>query len=341
MPITPHTLLPFLHRLYTLQSVNSLVEVICTGLTDFIGGENVMMGVHDGPTRSISSASMTRPFTRMNELVHATECGIMAQCPFWDHVFKKKTPVLTLSEILTAHQWNSHPIYTEVLREDGIRDQINLVVEGNYNRFTTINLLRSSREFSDKEIQLFTQLHPHFSQAYANAKMAESSGLALASSEGNWSIPVSYEGNLMLKDDQVAKQLHCRFKTAHYLPEEVLNWIKISCTHFNCGLLETTLRPFKLKQNQQEWQFTLHRQWHSDSYQLCICPLQHLPNKKLSPREMEVMEWVSQGKSNSEISLILHISTETVKTHLKRIYQKLNVENRMSASRSWQQRSSS
>jgi len=51
----------------------------------------------------------------------------------------------------------------------------------------------------------------------------------------------------------------------------------------------------------------------------------------LRPRECEVLHWVVHGKSNEEIGIILGCSTETVKSHLKRIYTQLDVTNRTSA----------
>lgn len=51
----------------------------------------------------------------------------------------------------------------------------------------------------------------------------------------------------------------------------------------------------------------------------------------LSEREHEIMTWVKMGKTNQEIGMILDISTFTVKNHLKRIFRKLAVFNRMQA----------
>ncbi len=53
----------------------------------------------------------------------------------------------------------------------------------------------------------------------------------------------------------------------------------------------------------------------------------------LSNREREVLHWVSQGKSNEEIGLILDISHNTVKNHLKRVFSKLGVSARSQAVR--------
>lgn len=62
-----------------------------------------------------------------------------------------------------------------------------------------------------------------------------------------------------------------------------------------------------------------------------------LPKARLTAREKEIMRWVAEGKTNWEISIILHVSLNTVKFHLKNTYQKLGgVENRWSAVAQWQ-----
>lgn len=54
-------------------------------------------------------------------------------------------------------------------------------------------------------------------------------------------------------------------------------------------------------------------------------------NCGLSEREAQIMAWVAMGKTNSEIGTILNISGYTVKNHMQRIFQKLNVFNRAQA----------
>jgi DNA-binding NarL/FixJ family response regulator len=51
----------------------------------------------------------------------------------------------------------------------------------------------------------------------------------------------------------------------------------------------------------------------------------------LTCREKELLLWAKEGKGTWEMSLILGISRDTVKYHLKNIYQKLNASNRSQA----------
>lgn len=53
--------------------------------------------------------------------------------------------------------------------------------------------------------------------------------------------------------------------------------------------------------------------------------------RPLSAREIEILGWVREGKSNFEVGLILGISPITVKNHLQRIYRTLGVSNRTHA----------
>lgn len=51
----------------------------------------------------------------------------------------------------------------------------------------------------------------------------------------------------------------------------------------------------------------------------------------LTPREVEVLEYIVAGKSNREIAVILYIEEKTVKNHVSNIYSKLHLKNRYEA----------
>ena len=51
----------------------------------------------------------------------------------------------------------------------------------------------------------------------------------------------------------------------------------------------------------------------------------------LSRREIEVLQALTKGSSNKEIGDALNVTTETVRWHLKQIYEKLHVHGRTQA----------
>jgi DNA-binding NarL/FixJ family response regulator len=51
----------------------------------------------------------------------------------------------------------------------------------------------------------------------------------------------------------------------------------------------------------------------------------------LTRREVEVLTWVTNGKTNADIGLLLGTSPRTVQKHLEHIFEKLGVETRTAA----------
>ena len=55
------------------------------------------------------------------------------------------------------------------------------------------------------------------------------------------------------------------------------------------------------------------------------------PKPNLTEREKEVLRLVCDGLTNAEIAACLHVSRETVKSELNRIFRKIGVGNRTQA----------
>ncbi len=55
----------------------------------------------------------------------------------------------------------------------------------------------------------------------------------------------------------------------------------------------------------------------------------------LTPKQLEVMEWVCQGKTNGEIADILGVSKVAVDSRLHQIYNRLGCYNRTAAAINW------
>jgi DNA-binding NarL/FixJ family response regulator len=57
------------------------------------------------------------------------------------------------------------------------------------------------------------------------------------------------------------------------------------------------------------------------------------PLAQLSPRQREVLELLALGMDNDQIAARLYISRNTVKFHVRTIYERLGVHNRVEAAR--------
>ncbi len=62
-----------------------------------------------------------------------------------------------------------------------------------------------------------------------------------------------------------------------------------------------------------------------------MSPVHAERGQPLSPREIQALGFVAAGRPVSEIAGLMHISTTTVKSHLRRVYQKLGANSRSNA----------
>ena len=52
---------------------------------------------------------------------------------------------------------------------------------------------------------------------------------------------------------------------------------------------------------------------------------------RLTPREIEVLQEVASGCTNREVAQRLHLSPNTIREYMRRIFKKLDVESRVGA----------
>ena len=71
----------------------------------------------------------------------------------------------------------------------------------------------------------------------------------------------------------------------------------------------------------QKWQ---PESWHTDV-------INRRFNADFTPKEIEVLQDIFEGKTNRQLCEKHHISMNTIKTHVKRIYDKLQVHSRSEA----------
>jgi PAS domain S-box-containing protein len=55
------------------------------------------------------------------------------------------------------------------------------------------------------------------------------------------------------------------------------------------------------------------------------------PHPHLTPRQVEVLRLLEQGRSTKQIAAELHLSTETVRHHIRRLFRALGVNSRLEA----------
>jgi two-component system NarL family response regulator len=99
--------------------------------------------------------------------------------------------------------------------------------------------------------------------------------------------------------------------------------------------LEAGARGYLLKDTTKEELVAAIRQIHQGERHIPPHIVSRLADRlirpSLSPREMDVLRLVCRGRTNKEIASAMFISEETVKSHMKSLFQKLGVHDRAEA----------
>lgn len=127
-----------------------------------------------------------------------------------------------------------------------------------------------------------------------------------------------------LRADPDTARIPFIFLTAKGEPGDVRAGMKL-------GADDYLIKPVKVKDLLEAIAARLERAHQQAGFNADFSSATPLEKLGLSPREAEILLWVSQGKSNFETGVILSISAGTVKKHLEHIYEKLGVESRSAA----------
>ena len=333
MPTTPHNPnLDFLAEIYRLQSIASLSDVILRELPNLIPCDNVMIGSHDGTRRVMSGIVLRTPFTHSQFLAEANQTGLMGLHPFWDRMLDSLQPLKILSEMSPGRRWLENPIYQDVLREDRVRDHLNVEFGSSISDFTSVSVIRSTVGFRKSERETFQLLHSHLAQAFSNAHLVDRNGISTRASESahTTAIPIAQDGDWL--DRAARDRIRTVLGQSGHPIDRLDRWLTLALDQLNRGI--PAVAHLQLRHGSQTSVFHLQRDWLHRRYRL-LHRLTSGPGEllaqPLSKKEHEILFWIAEGKSNPEIATLLAISPETVKTHLKRIFRKLGVDNRTAA----------
>ncbi len=143
----------------------------------------------------------------------------------------------------------------------------------------------------------------------------------------------SHEGGILFSTRQANILMHAFFPSESIaaLPEVVFRWLttpdrqKPLVIH---GSAKGDLQIDHLASSDSRMLALLRLEQRNSSWgPKALCTL------GLTPREAEVLYWITEGKTNPEISAILDTTLHTIKKHNNKLFAKLGVETRMAAAR--------
>jgi DNA-binding CsgD family transcriptional regulator len=260
----------------------------------------------------------------------------LSEHPSVEEIYQKRLKsAVKVSDFVSLTQWRQTQIYNEFFRLRKQDYQLTFISAEQLPKLA-VGLNRATRDFSEEERCLLNLLRPHLVQAYRESRLFsyldEAAGI---SSDGF--IVVDRAWRIRYVNARGLKQLKDYFgeQPGGALPARVSSWLQEKVRPRSTGQLPVP----DLTVGSDHRSLTVQTVASSDGTeyrlllretvrQLDARPLQSLG---LTTREAEVLLWLSQGKSNSEIAIILTTKVRTIAKHLERVFAKLMVENRTAA----------
>jgi DNA-binding CsgD family transcriptional regulator len=282
------------------------------------------------------------------------EFGTTAWAQIWEQ-YMAEHPVLTynlqtrdtrackISDFLSHSQFHRLGLSNEFFRPMGVEDVMPFALSGFPSLVIGVGLHRSRQNFSERERRLLNLLRPHLIQAHQNAeavtRMRQESQQARHGAEhvDRGVIILTREGRVQ------TTTIRARHWIAEYcgscsglsdsLPESLQRWVQHQLSHLYENS-EVPAPPEPLVIEREDCRLVIRLL--CDGEQNLLLVEEHrtrlspasFSSLRVSPREAEVLLWLTQGRSNHDIGVILGMSERTVKRHLEHIYTKLGVWNR-------------
>jgi DNA-binding CsgD family transcriptional regulator len=253
--------------------------------------------------------------------------------------------VAKISDFLTQREFHRLGLYSEFFRKIDVEHQMVIGLPAPSPRVAGIALSRSGSDFSERDRMVLSVLQPHIVQAHRNAesfsRVKQEAALALVGLEelGQGIVLLGPDGEVRLVTRLARQWLATYFPGAPLrgkrLPDVLQRWIKFQEALFDAGDIPTVREPLLVEGEEARLLVRLipaadGRVLVLQQQRTVVTPAS-LATLGLSRREAEVLAWVSQGKTDAAIAMILSLSPRTVAKHLEHIYERLGVENRSAA----------
>lgn len=244
-----------------------------------------------------------------------------------------------ISDFLSQQEYHRLALYNDFYKTIGVEDQLSISLPAPTGSVIGLSISRDSWKFSERDREIMNALRPHLLQAYRNAAIkTQLADAARAAQDALNHLPVGVvkldrNHRVKLITQPAQRLLKTYYGNNGALPEEITNYAR--------SLAGVPGPPLTIRRDRSHLIVqTLAPDGTTGELTLLLSDHPSAPPKPatararyfgLTAREAEVLDWLAEGKSNSEIAIILSISPRTVQKHLEHAFEKLSVESRSAA----------
>jgi DNA-binding CsgD family transcriptional regulator len=342
---TSKKLLTAVGQLYSDGSPETLADRSMTATKSLISGEITSFDFFE-PSGIHTGLFWNDPHDAISNAEYEIFANVAHEHPFSADVFgAKRRDTLRTSDYLSETQFHKTAIYNEFYRRFHIDHQLLVAFSPEPKLTVTCAFNRSKRNFTDEERLLMDLIAPHLNNAIRNGRQVE----RLIAAEASLCFALSHRATGVVSFNRIGQVLYMS-NSAHLLlrrhyepnelrkdgvPERLAAWVS---NQDSLRTTDPTMSEFDLKLEKRDvtLRITLIFDDAKGEKRLLLEESQKpspvsLSSLGLTRRQTEVLFWISQGKTDKDVSQLLGISPRTVHKHLENIYVSLGVETRTAA----------
>jgi DNA-binding CsgD family transcriptional regulator len=268
----------------------------------------------------------------------------MPEHPCFEDIARRRIKdAVRVSNYLPISKFKETAIFNEFFRQIGTDRQLIAGLPVNANLMISVSLCRVRKEFTDRDCTIFDLLTPHLVSAFRNAQFinrlkfeSEQFQLALESTRLGI-VTIDDELKIQVKSPTAIALIRKYFQSkSDLLPDELNRYIGHSLPKLDGD--EFYLPPAPLEISKLHGRLKIRLTFNSTMKitilhleEFLVPPIASLIGRQLTRREESVLFWITQGKTDGEIGMLLEISVRTVQKHVEHIFDKLGVETRTAA----------
>lgn len=252
----------------------------------------------------------------------------------------------TISDFLSPADWHKTDIYKEIYKPMEVEDQMSINLPAPAPIVVGVVVSRQRRTFTERDRSLMNLFRSHLVAAYEladrHSRLAHGADTVEAGIESMsvGLIRVSPSGDVNYISSKARHWIEAHLEAPSdpaRLPDTIDRWLIRSRKSYALSREGALMAaPLRITSGPTALEFRLKRILEDDALVVAECrdaaeSTEALLALGLTRRESEVLYWVSEGKTNVEIGIILEMAARTVQKHLEHAFEKLGVNNRVAA----------
>ncbi len=335
--------LEFVRGLYEPRTPEGLGDHLLSALRALVPAEFAGNASFEVGAPSQGGTQRTDPPELRSSEADAKLARLMPKAPIIVHFARTHCEQFTRwSDVQPLSQFLRSALYNEVYRSLGLRDGCTLFLRSRPDHVEFVGV-GQHKQTPDAHRDMLVSVSPHVLQAFRLAHTTSALIEITAMKSGpncaaRGLMAIDLNGTIAIETAGATRVLEKFFpkRTRQGLPEQVRRWI----SHSNKTLRKATdvpdvRRPFVLERDGDR--LTIHLLSKPEQnflvleeHRRAIDPAA-LSSLCLTRRESEILAYITIGKTNPEIGIILGISSRTVSKHVEHILERLGVETRTAA----------